>query len=120
MDVDEYGRVELFLGHPPGPVIPVPPRPARSGKWAGFLKKFLADNPECLGCGRKAETGHHVVPFGADEALELDPTNIAPVCVPCHFVVCHDGNWHTYAPNVLADLADHKARLKKALPISGA
>ncbi len=119
-DLDEYGRPAadhpLMTGRP-GPVVPPPPPRPRSGKWPAFLRAFLGANPRCLGCGRPAETGHHVAPFAGDPGRELDPANIVAVCVPCHFVVAHAGDWHTYVPAARAALAGHAASAATARPI---
>lgn len=100
MEFDEYGRMQLsgitgILGRR-GPVIPPMPLIARSPQWATVLKRELEANPTCRGCNRPAETAHHVVPVGVDPTRELDPLNLVSVCVPCHFVLCHGGDWNTY------------------------
>lgn len=119
--LDEYGRPTAggssVLAHA-GPVVPPMPAVARSGKWPALLRETLAAHPTCPGCRRPAETAHHVVPFGADPARELDAANLVAVCVPCHFVLCHGGDWRTYVPGCLALLlARHLAAVA---PIRGA
>lgn len=82
-----------------GPIIPPLPQDhddQRSPKWPAFLKKLLLKTPLCLGCGRKAQTGHHEVPFHIDKTLELVESNVLVVCLPCHFVLCHGGDWRLW------------------------
>jgi hypothetical protein len=115
--LDEYGRpVEPRLLTAAGSIIPPMPAAARprSGKWPAFLKRFLKLNPLCAGCGRKAETGHHVVPFHVDPARELDPDNVVAVCIPDHFVLCHAGSWSLVVPNCREVLAAHLPVVKAA------
>jgi len=106
--LDDYGRVvvvgdtpPMLVGAPPpGPIVPVLPAghmPRASG-WPPLLHRLLAAAPDCVGCGRRAVTGHHVVPFHENPTLELDPANIALVCLPCHFVLCHGGDWRLTIP----------------------
>ena len=86
----------------------------RSGKWPAFLKAFLAEHPTCEGCGRKAATGHHVKPFSRFPMMELSESNIAAVCVSCHFVIGHAGEWSLWVRTVREDLANHLVRVKAA------
>jgi hypothetical protein len=110
--LDPFGRpYEAGLMTAPHPVVP--PFPTewalhRSGEWPKFLHNFLKAHPNCMGCNRKAETGHHDKPFHEHPELELDPLNIDPVCVPCHFVLCHAGDWR-----LIVD--DARKRLKRNL-----
>lgn len=118
--IDEYGRLvgdrPLLTGDAAGPIVPpmpAPPRP-RSPKWPAVLKKFLKLHPTCEGCGRKAETAHHVVPFHVESARELDPTNLVAVCIPCHFCLAHLNCWNLWATTAREDLAYHLVRTKTA------
>lgn len=119
--VDAYGRpVDDGVGFlPPGPIVPPMPQyaEARSGHWPAFLKEFLRKNPECLGCGRHAQTGHHEVPYHVDPSLELTESNVVPVCVGCHWVLCHLSDWHVYDPECRKALLAHRGRVGKALKI---
>lgn len=124
--LDEYGRVaewgvgpgdRLVLAAPlSGPIVPPLPEGhhPRSGKWPAFLRDFLKAHRQCEGCGRAAATGHHRRPFHLFPDLELDPSNIAAVCVGCHWVICHCGDWKLYVPTVRADLAAHLKRVRAA------
>lgn len=121
--LDGYGRpVGLMAAGPvggaSGPVIPPPPAARRHPDWPKVLRAFLKANPTCAGCGRRAETGHHVVPVGVDAGKELDPANLAAVCVPCHFVVCHGGNWNSFVPDPATALAVHAAFARGCRPVN--
>lgn len=117
--IDEYGRpfqpgvVHLLISLS-GPIIPPLLDPRRSSKWPKFLHEFLRTNPHCAGCGRKAETGHHNKPFHLFSELELVESNIVPICIPCHFVICHGGNWRLYVGDVWEALAGHKLIVEAA------
>ena len=112
-ELDGYGRViERGVVYAPGPVVPpMPAATGRSSLWPAFLKAFLKTYPLCEGCGRKAETGHHIKPFHVAPALELEVSNIAAVCVPCHFVIAHLGDWRLYDPECVAQLRRHRTRV---------
>jgi hypothetical protein len=116
--VDGWGILREGFGAPPsGPVIPQQPvecRAKRSAHWPAFLKQFLAAHPDCFGCGRKAVTGHHDVPFHVEPARELDESNILAVCLPCHFVLCHAGDWKLWVKTAREDLAAHLERVRAA------
>jgi hypothetical protein len=107
--LDEYGRLVIQDGQLAGlqavpvggPVIPpLPDLHPRSSKWPAFLHGLLKRYPNCTGCGRKAVTGHHIIPFHVDPGLELEEMNVALVCLPCHFVLCHAGEWKLTVPPV--------------------
>ena len=116
--IDPFGRVVAAgsESHTGGhPLIPPPPViTGRSPRWPAFVHQLLRERPLCEGCGRRSETGHHVIPFHVRPDLELDPGNVVPVCPPCPFVVCHGGNWQLYIPTARADLAAHLARVRAA------
>ena len=120
--LDEFGRAAPPAGvwAAAGPVVPPMPVQRRSGKWPALLNRILKASPRCLGCGRKAETGHHVVPVGVDPALELVAANVVPVCVPCHFVLCHAGDWHTYLPDAREELLRHAVAMTAVRRIAAA
>lgn len=108
--IDEYGQlivegdsvVEILRISEP--IIPPLPPIVRHKDWPKVLAGVLHDTPQCQGCGRKARTGHHEVPVGVDPSLELVISNIIPVCLPCHFVICHLGDWQEYNPKVVKHL----------------
>lgn len=114
---DPWGRLTVpgsMLMGAAGPAVPPMPAARRSPKWPAVLAAFLKANPLCLGCGRRADTAHHETPVGVDASRELDPANLIPVCVPCHFVAAHCGSWNTYDPNPRATLAAHLKRVRAA------
>lgn len=102
--LDAYGRPYqdgvMAAPHPVVPPMPEDVQRRRSSKWPKFLHDFLKSHPLCIGCGRKAETGHHVKPFHLFPEDELDPNNIVAVDVPCHFVLCHAEDWRLTVENV--------------------
>lgn len=114
-EVDDWGVLVEPGVFGAGPVIPpLPDVRTRSPKWPAFLKAFLGKNPQCRGCGRKAVTGHHDVPFHVRPELELDEANILPVCLPCHFVLCHSGDWRLWVKTAREDLDGHRPVVEAA------
>ena len=117
--LDEYGRphdanvMGLIGQHPIIPPLPVEYKDSRSWKWAGFLHDLIKANPLCIGCGREAETGHHDKTFHEYPELELVASNIDLVCLPCHFVLCHAGNWRLIVDNARKRLARNLLDMKK-------
>lgn len=116
-EIDEYG-IPLVQGGFFQSISPpiIPPMPIggtpRSSKWAKFLLNLLNKNPKCWGCNKKSQTGHHDKPFHEFPELELEESNIDIVCVPCHFVLCHAGNWKLYVPDARKRLAWNLKNLK--------
>lgn len=96
-----------------GPVVPVMPSYGvpRAPGWAALAARLVRANPQCAGCGRRSEVPHHVKPFHLFPALELLETNLVVVCVPCHFVVCHLGDWVQWDPTCRTRLKDHLRRV---------
>jgi hypothetical protein len=108
------GEVPAFLPKPAelaGPMIPATLRAApsvvagvhRDPRWAAFECEHLKGK-RCLGCGRPdLLTLHHVVPFHRDQARELDPTNVVPLCRGpsfCHWHVGHGArSWESAIPD---------------------
>lgn len=112
--VDDYGRLiymvspDILAAPPAGPIVPpMPDIHARSSRWPAFLHELLIKHPACMGCGRKAATGHHEIPFHVDPTKELVESNILTVCVPCHFVICHAGDWRLWVKSARLDLQRH-------------
>ena len=54
------------------------------GKWRSVRKRYLYDNPFCVGCGRVAEVVDHIIPHRGDEGLLYDESNFQPLCKRCH------------------------------------
>ena len=55
-----------------------------SAAWRKRRREFLAKNPVCAACGRKAEVADHIVPHRGDAALFGDDKNLQPLCRSCH------------------------------------
>jgi hypothetical protein len=86
----------------------------RSPKWPAWLKAFLKGKT-CVCCGSKGPlTGHHKIPYHIAPSLELDPTNVRPVCdgTDCHLVIGHFKDFKLYNENFDADAAEY---LKKRM-----
>ncbi|MCE5268517.1 MAG: HNH endonuclease [Planctomycetaceae bacterium] len=85
----------------------------RSGRWPEVRKAYLADHPSCeaCGCGEKCDV-HHIRPFHAYPALELEPSNLIALCPRCHLVFGHLGDWHAWNPCVREDAARHLRRVQ--------
>lgn len=113
--LDAWGRpFEYGITEAHGPVVPPMPASAqpRSSKWPAFLHSLLTGGAKCIGCGRRAETGHHIKPFHEHPELELVESNIALVDVPCHFVLCHAGDWRLTVASCLERLARNLADMQ--------
>jgi len=89
----------------------------RSTRWGAVRDAFL-DGKRCAVCG--GSTGlvaHHIVPFHLAPDLELEPSNLVPLCeakrygVNCHLLFGHLGNWGRTNVSVLADCAYWHQRL---------
>lgn len=52
--------------------------------WQREAKRFLAQHPLCVDCGKLATDVDHVIPHRGDKALFMDETNWAPRCKSCH------------------------------------
>lgn len=97
----------------------VPSGKKRSPEWPALEKSWLVDNPTCAVCdGKERLNVHHVVPFHLDPAKELDRTNLITLCesghhgINCNLLVGHRGNFQKENPDVRADAAAWRAKLK--------
>jgi 5-methylcytosine-specific restriction enzyme A len=52
--------------------------------WEKYRLKFLAVNPECYACGKRAEVVDHLIPHQGCEKLFQKTDNHLPLCTPCH------------------------------------
>lgn len=57
--------------------------------WRDLRRRILSANPLCVDCrasGRVtlAAQVHHKIERKRDPSRALDPTNLEPVCIPCH------------------------------------
>lgn len=82
------------------------PARKRSSRWPAFARAFLAGKT-CAACGsRKSLNAHHKKPFHLYPELELDETNLLPLCEGpsnCHFVHGHSGDWRAFNEYVTED-----------------
>lgn len=83
----------------------------RSSQWASVRDSFLRGR-RCAVCGgRRSLVAHHVIPFHLAPDLELEESNLIPLCeakrygINCHLLCGHVGNWQRANPIVLADVA---------------
>ncbi len=91
-------------------IVLTKPKSKRSGKWAALSKRFLKGKA-CAVCGRKKElVAHHKKPFHLFPELELDESNLIPMCegdvVNCHLSVGHLFSFMSYNPAVATDAAN--------------
>lgn len=87
----------------------------RSGRWNKVRDDYFADHPHCAFRGCKCDgpfAVHHIKPYHLYPELELDPNNLITVCAGGphspnhHLYVAHDGNYSTYNPDAVQQLAD--------------
>jgi len=89
----------------------------RSPKWPAFRAKYLKGKT-CAVCGKKVKLElHHIKPFHLHPELELDPTNMLPLCesensgVNCHLFIGHLGNFKTINPSSVTDAENWNKKL---------
>ncbi len=89
----------------------------RSGKWRRVRDEFLKGK-RCASCGgRRSLVAHHIIPFHLAPDLELDVSNLLPLCeakrfgINCHLLLGHVGNWRRANPFVEAEAAYWAAKL---------
>jgi 5-methylcytosine-specific restriction enzyme A len=85
------------------------PRTKRSPKWPALCKRFLKGKA-CAACGRAVNVvAHHKQPFHLHPELELDESNLIPLCegrtVNCHLAIGHLFSWKSINAEVEADAA---------------
>jgi 5-methylcytosine-specific restriction enzyme A len=83
----------------------------RSPQW-GKVRDMVLEDATCAACG----TGnglevHHIEPFHVRPDLELEPSNLIPLCKHCHFVFGHLGCWRCHNPLVSMDASKHRGRV---------
>lgn len=75
----------------------------RGSCWQRARAAHLRKEPRCRACGSDEDIEvHHITPYAVDESLECVESNLVTMCRPCHHVVGHAGNWHTYRPDVVS------------------
>ena len=74
----------------------------RSSRWAAVRDGFL-EGKRCSACGGTKElVAHHRIPFHVDPSLELELSNLIPLCeagrygLNCHLLLGHLGNWRRW------------------------
>jgi 5-methylcytosine-specific restriction protein A len=80
----------------------------RSPKWKSVRDAFLKGKV-CAACGGKSKLeAHHIVPFHVQPELELEVSNLLPLCeakkygINCHLLTGHAGNYRRFNPSVSA------------------
>lgn len=81
----------------------------RDGHWATVRKRHLAAFPNCIACGREAETVHHGEPQSRSPSRELDETNLWSYCNRDHLLMGHLGNFYSYNPEHKQEAEIHHA-----------
>lgn len=83
----------------------------RSPQW-GKVRAMVLDGAACAACGTaKGLEVHHIEPFHIRPDLELEPSNLIPLCERCHLVFGHLGCWRCHNPLVAMDAASHRGRV---------
>ena len=90
----------------------------RSYRWSSFREVFLK-NKTCAVCGgtKKLEL-HHKQAFNTNPELELEPTNVIPLCeakkygINCHLLMGHLGNYSRINPDIESDAIMWHNKLK--------
>ena len=55
-----------------------------STDWVEYRNKFISANPKCYACGERARIVDHVISHKGSEEKFWEPTNMIPLCKPCH------------------------------------
>lgn len=82
----------------------------RTDGWTAFRKDYLRKHGKCVACGATSMLRvHHIVPFYVDRSKEFDESNLVTMCMTygnfCHYYYGHGGDYRSYNPHVLADVA---------------
>jgi len=87
------------------------PGARRSSQWRRVRDDFLRGK-SCAVCGgRRSLVAHHRVPFSLAPDLELEESNLVPLCeakrygINCHLLLGHLGNFQRFNPSCDADIA---------------
>ena len=89
----------------------------RSSGWSKVRKEHLKRHPECAICGTKDQPAvHHIVPFGEDPHLELNPVNLITLCrkYKHHFTFGHLMKWKLYNPEIVQSAQYYQELIRKA------
>ena len=71
--------------------------------WEAYRLKFLALNPECYACGKRATEVDHLTPHQGDEKLFKKTDNHIPLCESCHSTVTAKFDMKYRAGNPITD-----------------
>lgn len=89
----------------------------RSPFWSKARNEFLRGKCCAVCGGRKSLIAHHEIPFHLAPDLELDESNLIPLCesgrygMNCHLLIGHIGNFQRSNPVVRADVAYWRERI---------
>ena len=91
----------------------------RSSKWPKLRKQFILDNPKCAICESTSKLEvHHIIPFSVDPSLELEISNLIPLCENgkygsvCHQLYGHLGNYRRHNPDCVKDAEEWNKKIK--------
>lgn len=92
----------------------------RSPQWPKLRRDFLKANPTCAFCGGKKKLeAHHIRPYHIRPELELNTSNLIPLCegrtgLNCHLIAGHWGDFvDKYNLQIEGDAKDWIKRLEK-------
>lgn len=86
----------------------------RSTKWSEVRRQHLLKQPVCQACGTKRGLQvHHIVPYGVNPDLELDPNNLITLCGKyCHFTIGHLMDYKSWNSEVIEDAAKYLEKIQ--------
>jgi 5-methylcytosine-specific restriction enzyme A len=85
----------------------------RSSEWPKVRRVHLEREPYCQVCGGQKDLEvHHEVPFEVNRERELDPDNLITLCRPHHFLAGHLCDWQSWNPEVRADAAVWRRKIR--------
>lgn len=90
----------------------------RSRKWPAFRRAYLKGYKECFACGRLKTFfcwiyAHHILPYYVNSKLELDQTNLIPLCRRCHLLLGHLGSWDMVNLGAAADISNFRDKIEQ-------
>jgi len=85
----------------------------RNDDWHKVRRLHLKLHPQCEVCGAtKRLAAHHIRPYQWFPKLEMEPGNLITLCDTHHLFIGHLNQWSSYNPNVVADAAEWRERIK--------
>lgn len=90
----------------------------RSKKWPTFRRAYLKGYKECFACGRSKNlfirlAAHHILPYYIESKLELDQTNLIPLCRRCHLLLGHLGSWDRINLSASIDISHIRDKIEQ-------